>query len=294
MIDLSVEIGPIKLKNPVLLASGVWDFPYTKIIDFEKLGGVIYKSISLKPRDGNLPPRIAEVPYGLINSIGLENKGVNFFNKEVLPKLKNLKTNVFVSIFGETIEEFSIIASKIKDVDGIELNVSCPNVKRGGESFGKDPEMVFLITKAVCKSTSLPIIVKLPPSYTNIEELAKKAKEGGAVAVTVANTFPAIAIDIEKREPFFKGITGGLSGPAIKPISLYNVYRIKKSVYIPIIGSGGIANYKDVLEYIFAGAIAVQLGSIIFNNPLAPVEILYNLEKWMREKGYFSLKDLTK
>jgi dihydroorotate dehydrogenase (NAD+) catalytic subunit len=294
LIDLSTKFGPVELKNPVLLASGVWDLPYSKIIDFNKLGGVICKGVSLKPKVGNPPPRITETPCGLINSIGLENKGLLNFEREILPEMRKLRTHVFVNVFGESIEEFKKVVSKIKEVAGFEVNISCPNVSRGGENFGKDPEMVFSITKAVCKETDLPVIVKLTPSVANIEEIAQASKEGGATAITASNTFTGLVIDIERKEPLFKRTTGGLSGPAIKPLALYNVYRIKNAVNIPIIGSGGIANYKDVLEYLIAGATAVQIGSIIFSNPLAPIEILDNLMCWMEEKGYKNLKEINK
>jgi dihydroorotate dehydrogenase (NAD+) catalytic subunit len=294
LINLSTKLGPIELPNPVLLASGVWDLPYTKVIDFKRLGGVICKGVSLLTREGNPPPRITETPCGLINSIGLENKGLEYFESDILPELKELGTHIFVNIFGESIEEFKEIASKIKKVAGFEVNISCPNVSKGGESFGRDPKMVFSITEAVCGETDLPVIVKLTPSVDNIEETAQAAKEGGAMAVTASNTFPGLVIDIERKEPLFQKITGGLSGPAIKPLALYNVYRIKNAVDIPIIGSGGISDYKDVVEYLIAGASAIQLGSIIFNNPLAPIEILDNLECWMKEKGYRSLKDVNK
>ena len=294
MIDLSTELGSLELKNPILLASGVWDLPYTKIIDIGRLGGVICKGVSLKPREGNPPPRITEIPCGLINSIGLENKGVKHFEREIFPEVKKLGTQVFVNIFGESIEEFKEVASKIKNVAGLEVNISCPNVSRGGEKFARDPKIVLSITKAVCNETELPVIVKLAPTAANIEEIAQAAKDGGAMAVTASNTFPSLVIDINRKEPLFKRITGGLSGPAIKPLALYNVYKIKNAVDIPIIGSGGIANYKDVLEYLIAGASAVQLGSVIFNNPLAPIEILDNLKNWMKEKGYKNLKDVNK
>jgi dihydroorotate dehydrogenase (NAD+) catalytic subunit len=294
LIDLKVELGPLLLQNPVLLASGVWDLPYTKIIDIKRLGGVVCKGVSLLPKEGNPPPRITETPCGLINSIGLENKGLENFNAEILPEMKKLKVPLFVNIFGESIEEFKKIASKIKGVEGIEVNVSCPNVERGGESLGGDPKTVFSITKAVCEETELPVIVKLTPNAANIEETAEAAEEGGATAVTASNTFSGLVIDIDKREPLFERVTGGLSGPAIKPLALYNVYKIKRAVGIPIIGSGGIADYRDVLEYLIAGASAVQLGSIIFNNPLAPIEILDNLKYWLKEMGYNNLQDVNK
>jgi len=292
LIDLSVKINSLELKNPLLLASGVWDLPYTKIIDFKRLGGVICKGVSLKPKEGNPPPRIAETPCGIINSIGLENKGLKIFKSEILPELKKLETPIFVNIFGESIEEFKVISSEIKGVAGLEINISCPNVDKGGENFGRNPKMVFLITKAVCRETELPVIVKLTPSFENIEETAQAAREGGATAVTVSNSFPGFVIDIEKKKPLFKRVKGGLSGPAIKPLALYNVYKIKNAVDIPIIGSGGIADYKDVIEYLIAGASAVQLGSIIFNNPLAPIEILDNLVCWLKKKDCKRLKDI--
>jgi len=292
LIDLSVKINSLELKNPLLLASGVWDLPYTKIIDFKRLGGVICKGVSLKPKEGNPPPRIAETPCGIINSIGLENKGLTFFKSEILPELKKLETPIFVNIFGESIEEFKVISSEIKGVAGLEINISCPNIGKGGENFGRDPKMVFLTTKAVCGETELPVIVKLTPSSENIEETAQAAREGGATAVTVSNSFPGLVIDVEKKKPLFKRVKGGLSGPAIKPLALYNVYKIKNAVDIPIIGSGGIADYKDVIEYLIAGASAVQLGSIIFNNPLAPTEILDNLVCWLKKKDYKRLKDI--
>jgi dihydroorotate dehydrogenase (NAD+) catalytic subunit len=294
LIDLRVKIGSLELQNPVLLASGVWDLPYTKIIDIKRLGGVVCKGVSLKPKEGNPPPRITETPCGLINSIGLENKGLENFKGEILPEMKKLKVPSFVNIFGESIEEFKEIASKIKCVAGIEVNISCPNVEKGGESFGGNPKNVFSITKAVCEETELPVIVKLTPNAANIEETAAAAKEGGAMAVTVSNTFSGLVIDIERKEPLFKRVTGGLSGPAIKPLALHNVYKVKNAVDIPIIGSGGIADYRDVLEYLIAGASAVQLGSIIFNNPLAPIEILDNLKYWLKEKGLNNLKDINK
>jgi len=294
LIDLSVKINSIKLKNPVLLASGVWDLPYAEIIDFKRMGAVICKGVSLKPKKGNPPPRITETPCGVINSIGLENKGLEHFKSEILSRLQNLGTPIFANIFGESIEEFKKISSAIGEVAGLEVNISCPNVGKGGKDFGRDPKMVFSVTRAVCEETELPVIVKLTPSFENIEETAQAAKEGGASAVTASNTFTGLAIDIDNKKPLFKRVTGGLSGPAIKPLALYNIYKIKNAVDIPIIGSGGIADYKDVLEYLIAGATAVQLGSIIFNNPLAPIEILDNLECWLAEKGYKKLEDLKK
>lgn len=294
MIDLSVSFGGIELKNPVILASGVWDLPYKDVIDFNKLGGVIYKGISLKPREGNPPPRLTETPCGVINSIGLANKGVENFNKEILPCLKKYNTSIFVNIFGETIEEFSRISQMIMDVSGIEVNISCPNVKKGGVSFGREPETAYEVTKAVCENTYLPVIVKLTPTACDIVKVAKACLDAGASAITAVNTFPGIVIDIENGKPLLKNIVGGVSGPAIKPQALYKVYQISREVNIPIIGSGGITDFKDVLEYLLAGATAIQLGSVIFNNPLAPMDIIDNIIKYMKDKGYRNLKDIRK
>jgi len=294
LIDLSVSFNGIELKNPVILASGVWDLPYTEIIDFNELGGVVYKSVSLRPREGNPPPRLTETPCGVINSIGLANKGVDSFNKEILPRLKKFDTAIFVNIFGETIEEFSRISQMIVDVSGIEVNISCPNVRKGGVSFGREPETAFQVTKAVCENSDLPVIVKLTPAASNIVEVAEACLKAGASAVTAVNTFQGLAIDIESGEPLFKNVVGGVSGPAIKPQALYNVYQISRNLEVPIIGSGGITNFKDVLEYFIAGATAIQLGSAIFNNPLAPIEIIDNIIKYMKDNGYRNLKELRK
>lgn len=294
MIDLSVNFAGLKLKNPVILASGVWDLPYTKIIDFKKLGGVIYKGLSLMPKEGNPPPRITEIPCGVINSIGLANKGIKVFNREVLPELKELGTEVFLNIFGESIEEFSKISSLIRDVSGIEVNISCPNVEKGGVYFGRDPETAYQVTKAVCENTDLPVIVKLTPAASDIVVVAEACQEAGACAITAVNTFPGLVIDIDSGKPLFERVVGGVSGPAIKPLALYKVYEVSSNVGIPVIGSGGIGNYEDVLEYFFAGATAIQLGSVIFNNPLAPIEIVDNITKYAEEKGYSNLKEIRR
>lgn len=294
MIDLSVCFNSIKLKNPIILASGVWDTPYSDIIDFNKMGGIIYKGVSLKGREGNPVPRITETPCGAINSIGLANDGIENFNKKILPCLKDFKTAIFINIFGETVEEFARISEKISDVDGIEVNISCPNVKKGGIFFGKDPETAYKVTEIVCKNTDLPVIVKLTPVVSDIVEVAQACKEAGASAVTVCNTYQGLVIDIEKKKPLFKKVVGGVSGPAIKPLSLYKVYQICSGVEIPVIGSGGITNHRDVIEYLIAGAKAIQLGSVIFNNPLAPIEIIDNITEYLKNNGYNNIEDIRK
>lgn len=292
MIDLSVEFSGIKLKNPVMLASGVWDLTYTDIIDLNRIGGVIYKGISLEPREGNPPPRISETPCGVINSIGLENRGVKNFNSEILPELKKKDTAIFANIFGESVEEFSKVASELHDISGIEVNVSCPNVNKGGAIFGKCPKRVEEITRAVCGETDIPVIVKLSPDVKDIVEIARAAMEGGAAGVTASNTYTGMVIDIERKEPLLKRGYGGISGPAVKPLSLYRLYQITSTTEIPVIGSGGVMDYRDIIEYLIAGARAVQIGSAIFNNPYAPVEILENLKNWMEENEYRNLNSL--
>lgn len=292
MADLSVSFTGIELKNPVMLASGVWDLPYTELIDFEKLGGIVYKSISLSSREGNLPPRLTEIPCGVINSIGLANKGIENFNKEILPQLKDLGTEVFVSIFGESIEEFAELTSRIADVSGIEVNISCPNVKEGGLLFGADPDIAYNVTKAVCSNTDLPVIVKLTPEAVDIVKVALSVKEAGASAITASNTFQGLVIDIETHKPIFRRITGGVSGPAIRPLSLYKAYQITRAVDIPIIGSGGITDWMDALEYFFVGVSAIEVGSAIFNNPLAPIEIIDNINRYMDENEYKNILEM--
>lgn len=294
MIDLSVSIGNLKMKNPVMLASGVWDLDYTKIIDFNKMGGVIYKGVSLNPKEGNPPPRICEIPCGLINSIGLENEGIEFFNREILPEIKKYDTEIIVNIFGETVEEFAEITSKVKDVSAIEVNISCPNVSEGGIIFGRDPDMVYKITKAVCEGTELPVIVKLTPVTEALIETVECVIEAGADAITGFNTYPGMAIDIEKGKPMLPRKSGGVSGPCIKPLTLLKIYKILDSTDVQIIGSGGIYNWKDALEYLYLGVKAVQIGSAIFNNPLAPVDIINNINKYLIEKKCNSLDDLSK
>ncbi len=270
--SLQVKIGSLLLRNPVIGASGTFGYgtEYMKFISLERIGGFVTKGLSLEPRTGNPGPRIVETPAGLINSIGLENIGLDAFIADVLPSLRGVRTAIIVNVFGTSVDEYVELAhrlNRIARVDGIELNISCPNVKAGGAEFGKDPLVVESITRRVREVTGKPLIVKLSPMVTSIIETARAAQAGGADAVSIANTYPAIAIDIRSKRPFLGAKTGGLSGPAIKAITMKLVYDVCGSIDIPIIGVGGVSTAADILEYALAGATAVQVGTANFINP---------------------------
>ncbi|RLI48298.1 MAG: dihydroorotate dehydrogenase, partial [Candidatus Thorarchaeota archaeon] len=257
-----------------------------------KLGGIVVKGTSLKPKRGNPPPRLAEVPCGLLNAIGLENIGVEKFIKEKLPFLKRFDTKIIVNIFGFTVEEYAILAEKLDNVgiDALEINVSCPNIEAGGKSFGTDPEMVSKITKAVREKTNLPLFVKLPPQVTDIVILAKAAVSSGADGVSLINSFPAMAIDIHTRKPKLGNVTGGLSGPCLKPIALKMVWEVVKTLSIPVMGIGGIMTAEDALEYLIAGAKAIQIGTANFLNPFTAIEVTEGIKNYLKN---YNLKDIN-
>ncbi len=287
---LQVKIGRICLKNPIIGASGTFGYgiEYKKFISLESIGGFVTKGLSLEPRKGNPEPRIKETPSGLINSIGLENIGLDAFLSGVLPQLKNIDTKIIVNIFGTSIDEYVELAGRldrIKRIDGIELNISCPNVKAGGAEFGKDPFVVHAITKKVRDITGKTLIVKLSPMVTSIIDTAVSAQKGGADAVSIANTYPAMAIDMKNKRPFLGAKTGGLSGPAIKPITLKLVYDTYGMLSIPIIGCGGISTAEDVMEYALAGAAAVQVGTANFINPAITSAIAGQLRDLISDAG---------
>ncbi|BCS81170.1 dihydroorotate dehydrogenase [Anaerocellum diazotrophicum] len=295
-MNLEVEIAGIKLKNPVIAASGTFGFgrEYSKLIDISEFGAICTKGITLKKRIGNPQPRLCEVYAGIINSVGLENPGVEAFVNEELPFLKGLDTKIIANINGFTKEEFVELTKILTSlVDMIEVNLSCPNVKEGGMVFGKDPKKVYEITKSVRNVASCPIIVKLTPNVTDITQLAVAAENAGADAISLINTVSAMAIDIETRKPLIKMVTGGLSGPAIKPIAVRMVYECFKKVRIPIIGMGGIMNYKDAIEFFIAGATAIQIGTVNFINPKAVCEIKEGIEAYLERKGFNSIKELV-
>jgi dihydroorotate dehydrogenase (NAD+) catalytic subunit len=284
---MSVHIGGgLVIKNPVMTASGTFGYgeEYAPYVDLNRLGAVIVKGISLKPRKGNPPPRIMETPCGMLNAIGLENVGVETFVNEKLPFLRQFDTAVVVNIFGETVDEYRSLAECLSRADGVsalEVNISCPNVKKGGIAFGTEPGMAAEVTKAVKEATDLPVIVKLSPNVSDITIMARAVEEGGADALSVINTLIGMSVDVEKRVPHLKNITGGLSGPAIRPVALRMVWEAARTVSIPVIGIGGIMEGLDALQFIIAGASAVQVGTASFRNPRAALDVLEGIERYL-------------
>ena len=296
-MDLTVDIGHLKLKNPVMTASGTFGYgeEYSEFVDLNMLGAVVVKGISLKPMEGNPPPRICETPCGMLNAIGLQNVGLKRFLKEKLPYLRAFDTKVIVNILGNTIQEYVRLAKALDEagVDGIELNVSCPNVKQGGIMFGTDKKalakLIAKVRQAVSKSV---LITKLSPTVSNIPEFARTAEENGSDAITLINTIPGMAIDAETWKPRLANITGGLSGPAIKPIAIRMVWEASRAVGIPVIGVGGIMNTQDAVEFMLAGATAIEVGTGNFLNPMATVEIVNGIWTYLDKKGISKVKDI--
>ncbi|TFH40038.1 MAG: dihydroorotate dehydrogenase [Chrysiogenales bacterium] len=294
---LTVNIGHLKLKNPVMTASGTFGYgeEYSEFVDLNKLGAVVVKGISLKPMEGNPPPRICETPCGMLNAIGLQNVGLKKFLTEKLPYLRAFDTKVIVNILGNTVQEYVKLAKALDEagVDGIELNVSCPNVKQGGIMFGTDrkalAKLIAKVRRVVSKSV---LITKLSPTVSNIPEFARTAEENGSDAITLINTIPGMAINVETWKPRLSNITGGLSGPAIKPIAIRMVWEASRAVGIPVIGVGGIMNTQDALEFMLAGATAIEVGTGNFLNPLATVEIVNGIWTYLDKKGISNVKDI--
>lgn len=296
--DLSIKIGSLELRNPILLASGTVGYgnEMAEIIDLNTLGGIVTKSLSLKPRKGNPPQRIFETPSGMLNAIGLANVGVEEFIKTKIPFLKDHDVPIICNIAASSLEEYvecTSILDKEETIKAFEINVSCPNVKEGGLQFGNDVRMVGEITNKVKSKTNKPVIIKLSPNVSYISEFAKVVKEEGGDAVSAINTLVGTAFNIFTRKPKLKNITGGLSGPAIKPVALAKVLEIKRKVDIPIIGIGGIMDWKDVIEFMIAGASAVQLGTINFINPIASREILQGITEYCIKFGIEKISSLT-
>lgn len=278
-VKLGVSVGGLLLKNPVMTASGTFGYgeEYSPFFDLGRLGAVVVKGISLRPRAGNPPPRIIETPSGMLNAVGLQNVGIEAFIAEKLPFLRQFDVQVVANIFGETIEEYqklSAILSRADGVHAIEVNISCPNVKKGGVVFGTDPSVAASVTKKVVAETDLPVIVKLTPNVTDITQIALAVEDAGADAVSLINTLTGMSVDIESRRPHLANITGGLSGPALKPVALRMVWQVVHAVRIPVIGIGGIASAADALEFLIAGAQAVQIGTANFINPVATMDVL--------------------
>ena len=295
--NVRVNIGGIELKNPVMTASGTFGYAreFERLVDLNRLGGIIVKGLSLEPSKGNPSPRIVETPCGMLNAIGLENVGLAAFVKDKLPFLKGLKTPVFVNLYGKNIAEYAELAARlddIEDVSGIEVNISCPNVKSGGMAFGAYPDSASEVVRAVRDRTKKPLMVKLSPNVTDITEIARSVEAEGADSISLINTITGMAIDIETRRPKLANITGGLSGPAIKPVALRMVWQTAQSVKIPVIGIGGIMTAKDALEFLIAGAVAVQVGTANFINTHATIDIIEGIEAFLMERNIADLADI--
>jgi len=295
--DLAVRIGKIILKNPVVVSSGTFGFgeEFEGFIDLNRLGALIPKGISLEPMAGNPPPRIFETEGGILNSIGLQNPGLREFVKKKLPYYKNLKTHLIINFFGNTQKEYVELARRFDDVvgvSGLEMNVSCPNIKRSGIVFGADPQMAYRLVQAVRKATALTLIVKLSPNVTDIASMAKSVEEGGADAVSLVNTFRAMAVNIHTKKPELGNTIGGLSGPAIKPIALRMVWEVSQAVKIPIIGMGGIMNAQDAIEFILVGASAIQIGTANLINPKTGIEVLQGIKRYLVQNRIDCLQKL--
>ncbi len=297
MVDLRVKIGDLEFKNPVLTASGTSGFgeELAEFFDTSKLGGFLLKGTTLKNRDGNNYPRMAETPSGMLNAVGLQNKGADHFINETYPKIKDIDTNFIVNVNGSTIEEYIALTEKINELDNIpaiELNISCPNVKEGGMAFGVSCPAAEAVVKEVRKVYDKILIVKLSPNVTDIAEIARAVEAQGADSVSLVNTFLGMAIDAEKRAPLLSTVTGGLSGPAIKPLALRMVWQVANAVKIPVMGMGGIMNATDAIEFFLAGATAVQVGTAIFKDPLAPLKIIDGIEDYLQRHNFNSIYDI--
>ena len=297
MPELAVKIGSLSFKNPVLTASGTFGYgeEFSPFVNLNALGAIVVKGISLEPRDGNLPPRIMEVTGGMLNTIGLQNVGLQAFINDKLPLLRKYSTPIIVNIFGESADDYVRLAEafeKTVGVHALEVNISCPNVKKGGVHFGTQPEMAQAITARIKAVTALPVIVKLTPNVTDIAQIAQAVEAGGADAISLINTLTGMSVDIQRRVPHLKNITGGLSGPAIKPIALRMLWQVKKAVSIPLIGIGGIMNAADALEFLIVGAKAVQVGTANFINPAATMDIIYGIKAYLMKENITDINEL--
>ena len=300
--NLRIQLAPqhpkgLILSNPVMIAAGIagYGIEYSEITDIQKLGAIVCKGTTLMPKEGNAQPRLVETAGGLLNSVGLENIGVDALIREKAPVWASWQVPVIVNVAGETIDEYVAVISKLEGVagiSGIELNISCPNVSAGGMEFGVDPEIAARVTSAAKSATSLPVMVKLSPNVTDIKEIALAVEGAGADAISLINTLKGMAIDIDQRKPCLGNVVGGLSGPAIKPVALYMVFEAAKVTHIPLIGCGGISCAEDALQFIMAGATAVQIGTASLTNPDVGIAILEGIERFLQEKGIKNLTDL--
>lgn len=298
MSDLGIKIHNLELRNPVMTASGTFGYgwEYEDFVDFKRMGGIIVKATTGSNREGNRYPRMAETSKGMLNAIGLQNKGVDYFVSDIYPKIKDYPTNVVVNVSGSTIEEYEAVAEMInalENIPAIELNISCPNVKEGGMAFGTSCASAQSVTKAVRKLFKKTLIVKLSPNVTNIAEIAKAVEDEGADSLSLINTLMGMAIDAEKRAPILSTVTGGLSGPAVKPIALRMVWQVSKAVKIPLIGIGGISSATDAIEFMLAGASAIQVGTANFIDPSVTMKIVDGIEDYLDRHRISAVKELT-
>ena len=298
MVNLGVQIKDLKFKNPVTTASGTFGFgeEFVDFIDLNKLGGIFVKGLTLKNREGNPYPRMAETPSGMLNAVGLQNKGVDYFINSIYPNIKGFETEINPNVNGSTIEDYVEVTEKLNEVEGInsiELNISCPNVKEGGMAFGVSCPSAIAVTEAVRKAYDKTLIVKLSPNVTDITEIAMGVESVGADAVSLVNTFLAMAIDAKTQKPILSTITGGLSGPAIKPIALRMVWQVFNAVKIPVIGMGGIMNATDAIDFMLAGSTAIQVGTANFIDPQISVKIIEGIELYCEQQGVDSVGDLV-
>ena len=296
-LNTRIKIGGLDLKNPVMTASGTFGYgpEFEDFIDINRLGGIVVKGTTLHHREGNAYPRMAETPSGMLNAVGLQNKGVDVFCKDIYPKIKHYDTNILVNVSGSTVEEYVETARRINELDhipGIELNISCPNVKEGGMAFGTSCPSAVAVTHAVREVYKKTMVVKLSPNVTNVAEIAKAVEGVGADGVSLINTLLGIAINAETRKPLLSTTTGGLSGPAVKPVALRMVWQVSKAVNIPIIGMGGIMNATDAIEFMLAGASAIQVGTANFIDPTVTMKIVDGIEDYMRRHSISDINDL--
>lgn len=297
MVDLSVKIHNLEFKNPVLTASGTSGFAeeLNDFYDVSRLGGILLKGITLRNRDGNAYPRMAETASGMLNAVGLQNKGIDYFIKHIYPRIKDYNTHLVANVNGSTVEEYIEVTEKVNELEkisAVELNISCPNVKEGGMSFGISCPSAEAVTREVRRVCDKTLIVKLSPNVTDITEIAKAVEGQGADSVSLVNTFLGMAIDAEKQIPLLSTVTGGLSGPAIKPIALRMVWQVYNAVKIPVIGMGGIMNATDAIEFILAGSSAVQVGTAIFKDPFIPLQIIEGIEAYLKRHNVQSVSEL--
>lgn len=297
MAELSVNIGNLQMKNPVMTASGTFGYgiEYTDFLDISRIGGIIVKGTTIQPREGNLYPRMAETPSGMLNAVGLQNKGAQYFVDHIYPQIMNVDTNMIVNVSGSSVETYVECAEKIAELEkipAIELNISCPNVKQGGMAFGVTCQGAAEVVRAVRKAYPKTLIVKLSPNVTDITEIAKAVEAEGADAVSMINTMMGMAINAEKRKPVLSTVTGGLSGPCVKPVALRMVWQTSKAVNIPIIGLGGISCWKDAVEFMLAGATAVQIGTYNFVDPTISVKVIDGINDYCNRHGFKSVKEI--